>query len=57
MFLTLDIPACPLFKDNKKQSVIPHEPIFNLLKKYDGKTPFDHAEGKSFYKINVKILQ
>jgi len=34
--LTLDIPEKPLFKDDKGGLVIPQEPLFNLLKKFDG---------------------
>ena len=46
-YLTLNIPQNPLYKDEAEKSVIPHIPIYNLLKKYDGETS---TEGK-IYKI------
>lgn len=42
--MTLDIPQNPLYKDDNETSVIPHIPIYNLLKKYDGETL--HGENK-----------
>ena len=46
-YLALNIPQNPLYKDEAEKSVIPHIPIYTLLKKYDGETPY---EGK-IYKI------
>lgn len=43
--MTLNIPQNPLYKDETEKSVIPHIPIYNLLKKYDGETLTD---GKIF---------
>ena len=36
--LTLDIPQKPLFRDDEGGLVIPQEPLFNVLKKFDGVT-------------------
>lgn len=38
LLLTLDLPPSPLFKDALEKIVIPQIPIFDLLKKFDGKT-------------------
>jgi U4/U6.U5 tri-snRNP-associated protein 2 len=38
MFLTLDIPPAPLFKDEYERNLIPQVSLFTLLEKYDGKT-------------------
>jgi len=36
MFLSLEIPPPPLFKDEKEKTVIPQQPLFTLLSKFDG---------------------
>ncbi|CAL1352156.1 unnamed protein product [Linum trigynum] len=38
MVLGLDLPPPPLFKDAMDKSIIPQVPLFNILKKLDGKT-------------------
>lgn len=39
MFLSLDIPPPPLFPSDKdKAAIIPQEPLFTLLKKFDGES-------------------
>lgn len=38
LFLTLDIPAAPLFKDALERNMIPQVPLFVLLQKFDGET-------------------
>lgn len=39
MFLSLDIPPPPLFPGDKdKGTIIPQEPLFTLLRKFDGET-------------------
>ncbi|KAN0031805.1 hypothetical protein ACTFIV_005672 [Dictyostelium citrinum] len=38
LFLTLDLPPKPVFKDDQDKSIIPQIPLFNLLAKYDGTT-------------------
>ena len=57
-FLTLDIPPVPLYQsDVKGESVLPHIPIFELLKKFDGKTKSEFPNGQSSYTIEVLLSQ
>jgi len=54
MFLSLDIPPPPLFKDEKeKKTVIPQEPLFTLLSKFDGTTKHfsPHTKEHKIYRI------
>lgn len=39
LFLTLELPDEPLFKDNL--DFIPQVPLFNLLEKFNGEKPFE----------------
>lgn len=36
LFLTLDLPQAPIFKDSLDRNMIPHIPIFDLLQKFNG---------------------
>lgn len=36
LYLSLDIPPPPLFKDEAERNIIPQEPIFTLLNKFNG---------------------
>uniref|UniRef100_A0A3B3ZXE0 Ubiquitin carboxyl-terminal hydrolase 39 n=1 Tax=Periophthalmus magnuspinnatus TaxID=409849 RepID=A0A3B3ZXE0_9GOBI len=36
LFLTLDLPTAPLYKDEKEQLIIPQVPLFNILGKFNG---------------------
>jgi len=36
MYLSLDLPAAPLFKDSMDHNIIPQVPLFDLLAKFDG---------------------
>lgn len=38
LFLTLDLPTAPLYKDEKEQLIIPQVPLFNILGKFNGNT-------------------
>lgn len=38
LFLTLDLPTAPLYKDEKEQLIIPQVPLFNILAKFSGST-------------------
>jgi len=53
MFLSLDIPPPPLFKDEKEKTVIPQEPLFTLLSKFDGITQHfnPHTKEHKTYRI------
>lgn len=49
--LTLDIPPAPLHKDDHRKVNIPEQPIFNLLKKFDGITTHDNPKFRKTYRI------
>ncbi|GAB7355200.1 hypothetical protein MBLNU459_g5755t1 [Dothideomycetes sp. NU459] len=36
MILTLDLPAAPLFQDDREKNIIPQVPLTEILRKYDG---------------------
>lgn len=38
LYLTLDLPSAPIFKDSLDRNMIPTVPIFDLLQKFDGET-------------------
>ncbi|XP_011781111.1 PREDICTED: U4/U6.U5 tri-snRNP-associated protein 2 [Colobus angolensis palliatus] len=42
MYLTLDLPTAPLYKDEKEQLIIPQVPLFNILAKFNGITEKVH---------------
>lgn len=48
LFLTLDLPTAPLYKDEKEQLIIPQVPLFNILAKFNGNTEkvYDHSHAK-----------
>jgi len=53
LFLSLDLPPMPLFKDAEAGNVIPSEPLPSVLRKFDGTRPTDHLAKKMrrFYTI------
>merc|ERR1712070_256716 len=38
LYLTVDVPAAPLFKDTLERNIIPQVPLFACLAKFDGQT-------------------
>jgi U4/U6.U5 tri-snRNP-associated protein 2 len=46
-FLSLDVPSMPLFKDDHERNILPQQPLFNLLAKFDGKTTTVRSPYKS----------
>ena len=38
LYLSVDLPAPPLFRDEVKESIIPQVPIMQILNKFDGVT-------------------
>ncbi|EQB53737.1 ubiquitin carboxyl-terminal hydrolase [Colletotrichum gloeosporioides Cg-14] len=49
MFLTLDLPAAPLFQDELEKNIIPQVPLTTILSKYDGIQAQEHlAQRKRF---------
>lgn len=51
LYLTLDIPASPLFKDELEQNAIPQVPLINLLQKFNG---YQEKEYKTYNDNVVK---
>lgn len=51
LYLSLDIPSAPLFKDEFEQNIIPQVPLSSLLTKYDGVT---EKEYKTYRDSTVK---
>lgn len=45
LHLTLDMPEKPLFKDDEGGLVIPQEPLFNVLQKFNGEKFCDTVQG------------
>lgn len=45
LFLSIDLPAVPLFKDSQNKLVIPQIDIFTLLEKFDGETSVELRGG------------
>ena len=53
LYLTLDLPAPPLFKDELQANIIPQVPLQTLLSKFNGSTEkeytaYDHSELRRF---------
>uniref|UniRef100_A0A2K5L5S8 ubiquitinyl hydrolase 1 n=1 Tax=Cercocebus atys TaxID=9531 RepID=A0A2K5L5S8_CERAT len=46
MYLTLDLPTAPLYKDEKEQLIIPQVPLFNILAKFNGITEKEYKTYK-----------
>lgn len=52
LFLGLDLPAAPLYKDVMETNIIPQVPIFDLLKKFDGQhTSDDIRAGRRRFRL------
>ncbi|MPC26846.1 U4/U6.U5 tri-snRNP-associated protein 2 [Portunus trituberculatus] len=51
LYLTCDLPQPPLFKDEKKENIIPQVSLYVLLSKFDGKT------GKEYQTYKESILK
>lgn len=46
MLLGLDLPAPPLFQDERQQNMIPQVPLFELLNKFNGITEHEYKTYK-----------
>lgn len=52
LFLGLDLPPPPLFKDPLEKNIIPQVPIYTILRKFDGQTIHDDIKsGRRQFKI------
>jgi len=47
MYLSLDVPPPPLFKDEQEKNIIPQIPLYTLLEKFDGNKIHDLIGGES----------
>ena len=54
LFLTLDLPTAPLYKDEKEQLIIPQVPLFNILGKFNGSTEKVQIHSSSFLRYDVQ---
>jgi len=45
LYLTVDVPPAPLFKDALERNIIPQVPLFACLAKFDGQTPQEMMNG------------
>lgn len=48
LYLTLDLLAAPLYKDDLEQNIIPQVPLFNLLAKFNGLTEKEYKGKRDF---------
>lgn len=48
LYLTLDIPPAPLYKDDLEHNIIPQVPLFNLLAKFNGTTEKEYKGKRDF---------
>jgi U4/U6.U5 tri-snRNP-associated protein 2 len=55
LYLTLDIPATPLFKDSQGGNIIPQIPLFDVLTKYNGVRLSDTVRGGMQYRRRYVI--
>ncbi|KAJ3101238.1 U4/U6.U5 tri-snRNP-associated protein 2, partial [Physocladia obscura] len=51
LFLTLDLPAMPLFQDELEKNIIPQVPLSSLLEKYDGITEKEYTQSIKRFRI------
>ncbi|KAI9046456.1 hypothetical protein LZ554_009205 [Drepanopeziza brunnea f. sp. 'monogermtubi'] len=51
MFLTLDLPAAPLFQDELDANIIPQVPLTSILSKYDGRQAQEHLNMRKRYRL------
>uniref|UniRef100_A0A8C8H6G0 Ubiquitin carboxyl-terminal hydrolase 39 n=1 Tax=Oncorhynchus tshawytscha TaxID=74940 RepID=A0A8C8H6G0_ONCTS len=57
LFLTLDLPTAPLYKDEKEQLIIPQVPLFNILAKFNGNTEKEYKTYKENFLKRFQLLK
>ncbi|CAF5062290.1 unnamed protein product, partial [Rotaria magnacalcarata] len=55
LFLSVDLPPPPLFRDEFKESIIPQVPLFQILTKFDGQTAQEHKTYKDNFLKRYEI--
>lgn len=54
LYLTLDLPPQPLFKDEMRENIIPQVPLFTILSKFNG---INEKEYKTYKDSNMKRFE
>ncbi|KAG8440976.1 hypothetical protein GDO86_006638 [Hymenochirus boettgeri] len=57
MYLTLDLPTAPLYKDEKEQLIIPQVPLFSILAKFNGLTEKEYKTYKENFLKRFQLTQ
>lgn len=57
LFLSVDLPAPPLFRDEIKESIIPQVPLMQILSKFDGITEQEYKTYKENYLKRYEITK
>lgn len=57
IFLSVDLPAPPLFRDETKESIIPQVPLMQILSKFDGITEQEYKTYKENYLKRYEITK
>ena len=57
LFLSVDLPAPPLFRDELKESIIPQVPLSQILQKFDGVTEREYKTYKDNFLKRYEILR
>jgi U4/U6.U5 tri-snRNP-associated protein 2 len=55
LFLSVDLPPPPLFRDEFKESIIPQVPLFQILTKFDGQTAQEYKTYKDNFLKRYEI--
>lgn len=57
LYLSVDIPPPPLFRDEVKESIIPQVPLMQILGKFDGRTSQEVKTYKENFMKKYELLK
>jgi U4/U6.U5 tri-snRNP-associated protein 2 len=57
LYLSVDIPPPPLFRDELKESIIPQVPLMQILSKFDGVTEIEHKTYKENFVKRYELIR
>lgn len=57
LFLSVDLPSPPLFRDELKESIIPQVPLMQILTKFDGITSQEYKTYKENFIKRYELLR
>lgn len=57
LYLTLDLPPPPLFKDEMKENIIPQVPLYTLLAKFNGTSEKEYKTYKESFLKRFEIIK